>query len=166
MGVRNETRAIPLIKIRTIHYFIGHCMVHFTICYLTIILYLNFYHILLYIMFNRLRSSVAVKIIGLYLCTIGVYYNVVSSLWRFILSMIIFGIATVIFNMPYNLSFFVLLLGIGCALTETLFIRYMGATWDYRRPDIINIPYWLVPLWAIFIVLATEISNRFRELFT
>ena len=116
-------------------------------------------------MFNRLSSSVAVKIIGLYLCTIGVYYNIVSSLWRFVLSMIIFGIATVIFNMSYNLSFFVLLLGIGCALTETLFIRYMGSTWDYRRPDVIHIPYWLVPLWATTIVLVTEASNRFRVLF-
>jgi hypothetical protein len=117
-------------------------------------------------MFNRLSSSVAVKIIGLYLCTIGVYYNIVSSLWRFILTMIIFGIATVIFNMPYNLSFFVLLIGIGFALTETLFIRYMGSTWDYRRPDIVHIPYWLVPLWATTIVLVTEASNRFSELFT
>jgi len=126
---------------------------------------LNFYHILLYIMFNQLRASVAVKIIGLYLCTIGVYYNIVSSLWRFILTMIIFGIATVIFNISYKLSFFVLLLGIGCALTETLFIRYMGSTWDYRRPDIIHIPYWLVPLWATFIVLATEATKRFSELF-
>jgi len=126
----------------------------------------NFYHILLYIMFNRSNSSVAVKILGLYLCTIGVYYNIVSSLWRFILTMIIFGVATVIFNMPYNLSFFVLLIGIGFALTETLFIRYMGSTWNYRRPDIVHIPYWLVPLWATTIVLVTQASNRFSELFT
>ncbi len=116
-------------------------------------------------MFNRLSSSVAVKIIGLYLCTIAVYYNIVSTLWRFIFSMIIFAIATVIFNMSYNLSFFVLLLGIGFALTETLFIRYMGSTWDYRRPDIIHIPYWLVPLWATTIVLVIQASNRFSELF-
>jgi len=116
-------------------------------------------------MLDKLKSSVAIKVIVLYLCTLGVYHKIVSSLWRFVMSMVIFGISTILFNIPYNLSLFILLISVACAFTEVIFIRYMKSTWDYRHFDIINIPYWLIPLWAITIVAVIAMSNRFRELF-
>ena len=40
-------------------------------------------------------------------------------------------------------------IGLGGALSESIYIKYFAETWDYRAPKILNLPLWLFPLWAI-----------------
>jgi hypothetical protein len=117
-------------------------------------------------LFNHFTSSIAIKIIILYALIMALYYYIDSSVWRFILTMVLFSISLIIFHIPFNYALFILILGLCAAITEHIFIKYMNVTWDYRMPDIIDIPYWLVPLWAITIVIISEVCFRFRTLFT
>jgi|TARA_B110000037_G_scaffold34305_1_gene41603 hypothetical protein len=54
--------------------------------------------------------------------------------------------------------------GIGAALTEHVFIKYITLSWDYRKPNFLTIPFWLMPLWGIAIILIMEIDAIFKTI--
>ena len=70
--------------------------------------------------------------------------------------MLLYILVIISFNINYKLGLIYFLLGICCAMTEHIFIKYFDLTWNYRKIDFETIPYWLIPLWAIAIVLIIE----------
>lgn len=63
---------------------------------------------------------------------------------------------------PHSLIFY-LVCGIGGSLAESFAVKYGKNTWKYSEPtDPLNIPIWLIPLWAIagiFISRVNEVLN-------
>jgi len=54
-----------------------------------------------------------------------------------------------------------------CAVfTEYIFIRFFNDTWDYRKPDQLLVPYWLIPLWSVAIVIITSLYGLFKTIFS
>ena len=117
-------------------------------------------------LFNQFTSSITIKVIIIYALIMALYYYIESTFWRFLATKVLFGISVIMFHIPFNYALFILLLGLCASITEHIFIKYMNGTWDYRMPDILDIPYWLAPLWAITIVIITEVCFRFRTMFT
>lgn len=115
---------------------------------------------------NKLITNVAGRVLVPYLLTLALYYYIKPTFWRCILSIGLFSILVIIYNIPFNQALFILFIALCAAFTEHIFIKYMSHTWDYRKPNIINIPYWLPLLWAIVIVLIIEMCYSFNSIYT
>jgi hypothetical protein len=80
---------------------------------------------------------------------------------------ILFGVLSVLLIILYRLYpqsiLFYIVCGIGGPLAESLAIKYGVKTWNYKEPtEPLNIPLWLIPLWAIagiFILRVSKILN-------
>lgn len=94
------------------------------------------------------------------------YYTIHSNLKRFILSVLLFIFSIIICEINFKLGILLFLIGIACALTEYIFIKYMRLYWDYRQPDFLKIPFWLIPLWGIAIILIIQVTNIFKMIIT
>ena len=105
-----------------------------------------------------------VEVILLYLVTLVIYYHVTSNLNRFFIISFLYIISLLVFKINYKLGLFYFILAIGAALTEHIFIKYLKYTWDYRKPDVLLIPYWLIPLWALAIIVITQLSKIFNSI--
>jgi len=78
---------------------------------------------------------------------------------------ILFGVLLIVLFILYKLNpqsiIFYMVCGIGGALAESLAVKYGNRTWKYDEPTKpLNIPLWLIPLWAIAGVFITSISKR------
>ena len=60
---------------------------------------------------------------------------------------------------PHSLMFY-LVCGIGGALAESFAVKYGKNTWKYSEPtEPLNIPIWLIPLWAIAGIFISRVSQ-------
>ena len=101
-----------------------------------------------------------VKIIIVYFMVMLSFYIIHSNLMRFIVLFLLYIFSVILFNINYKLGFLYFLTGIGAALTEHIFIKYIHSSWDYRNPNLLTIPFWLIPLWGLAIIIVTELSNE------
>ena len=113
----------------------------------------------MYPLIDTLRKSIGWKVLILCILTMLLFWYNAASVTRFVLSMLLYFIAIVAFNISYSRGVFFVLIGSAAAIVESIFIQYMDATWEYRAPDIFRIPYWLIPLWSIAIVVITQLST-------
>ena len=104
-----------------------------------------------------------VKIIIVYFMVMLSFYSIHSNLIRFIVLLLLYIFSVVLFNINYKLGFLYFLTGIGAALTEHIFITYFHLSWDYRKPNLLSIPFWLIPLWGLAIIIVTEMSIIFNK---
>ena len=113
----------------------------------------------MYPLIDTLRKSIGWKVFILCILTMLVFWYNTASVTRFVLSVLLYLTAIIVFNISYSRGVFFLLLGSAAAIVESIFIQYMDATWEYRAPDTFRIPYWLIPLWSIAIVVITQLST-------
>jgi hypothetical protein len=104
------------------------------------------------------------KIMTMYFIVLLLFYVIHSNLNRFIISILLYIFSIIIFNIDYKLGCLYFLVGIGAALTEHVFIKYITLSWDYRKPNFLTIPFWLMPLWGIAIILIMEIDAIFKTI--
>jgi len=100
-----------------------------------------------------------VKIIIVYFMVMLSFYIIHSNLMRFIVLLLLYIFSVILFNINYKLGFLYFLTGIGAALTEHIFIKYIHSSWDYRNPNLLTIPFWLIPLWGIAIIIIVETTT-------
>lgn len=98
--------------------------------------------------------------IFLYILTLLTFHKIKDKYQRFFITNIIyivFGTLT-----DYNMKMLIIyyILAIICVGTESIFINFFDETWKYKNPDIIEVPFWLVPLWGIAILLIINISKN------
>jgi hypothetical protein len=108
---------------------------------------------------ERLRKSIGWKVLILCVITTLICWRFTSSVTRFTLLALLYFVATFAFNISHNRSLFLVFMGIVASMVENGYIQHIASTWDYRKPDVGNIPYWLVPLWSIAMVVITELSK-------
>ena len=113
----------------------------------------------MYPLIDTLRKSIGWKVFILCILTMLVFWYNTASVTRFVLSVLLYLTAIIVFNISYSRGAFFVLMGSAAAIVESIFIQYMDATWEYRSPDIFRIPYWLIPLWSIAIVVITQLST-------
>ena len=102
--------------------------------------------------------------IGLvYLLTLFLFYTIKKEYIRLLLALLIYLFGIFIFEHDYKLAIIYLGVAVCCVITESIFITFFDETWNYRKPDIINIPYWLIPIWAIAIILIIEINKNINS---
>ena len=99
------------------------------------------------------------KIIAIYLLTFAIFYTIEKKCLRLIFASIIYILCLYTFNIKFNIALFYIFIAIGCVITESIYITFCKDTWNYRNPDIINIPYWLIPLWSIAFLLIIQTVN-------
>jgi hypothetical protein len=104
-----------------------------------------------------------VKIIIVYFMVMLSFYIIHSNLMRFIVLLLLYIFSVILFNINYKLGFLYFLTGIGAALTEHIFIKYIHSSWDYRNPNLLTIPFWLIPEWGLAIIIVTELSIIFTK---
>ena len=57
---------------------------------------------------------------------------------------------------------FYFIFGFGGAILESIAIKYGTKTWKYIEPtELLNVPIWLVPLWAITSAAIIKFSREF-----
>ena len=113
---------------------------------------------------NEIEKLDIVKItkIGIiYVLILILFYVITNDLIRFLLSALIFTIGIFIFNIDIKLAFIYIVVAIGCAFTESIFINFFSNTWKYNKPNlnIVNIPLWLIPMWGVAITLIIQLIN-------
>lgn len=88
-----------------------------------------------------------------YLLILLIFYKINDSKKRFIYGILIyfFGICLFKINMKNMILYFII--GILAVFTEIIFITCFDDTWNYRKPDLYEIPYWLIPLWSQCVLL-------------
>jgi hypothetical protein len=99
------------------------------------------------------------KIISIYVLTFLIFYKIENKNIRLIFTSLIYLFCIHLFNIDINMAIFYIFIAIGCAVTESIYITFCKDTWNYRNPDIINIPYWLIPLWSVAFLLIIETVN-------
>ena len=106
---------------------------------------------------NLIFYSGLIKILFLYLLNLLLYFNITSNHSRFIFTLFLYLFSIIMFKIDYKDAVLFFIIAICCSITEYFFIRFINHSWDYRKPDLYLIPYWLIPLWAIAVVIITEI---------
>ena len=105
-----------------------------------------------------------VKLIIFYLSTMLLYFSVVDKRLRFIFTLVLYVIGVILFRIDMKSGLLYLLVGVAAVITEHIFIKYFIDTWDYRNPDIFQIPYWLFPLWGIAIIIVVQLATMIKNL--
>jgi len=91
-----------------------------------------------------------------YLLVLLIFFKQNKNLNRFILLLVLYLLFSLYIELDIQLIIIYLVLSVICVLTESFFINFLDNTWEYKKPDIIGIPYWLVPLWGIAILLIVQ----------
>tara|TARA_B100001094_G_scaffold332014_1_gene402370 strand:+ start:319 stop:663 length:345 start_codon:yes stop_codon:yes gene_type:complete len=108
-------------------------------------------------------NTVTKELCVIYFVTLLLFFSVKGNLGRFVAACIFYTGLVSKFNLGYDLGVLYFLVGVAAALTEHVFINYISSSWDYRKPDIISLPYWLFPLWGIAVILITQICDIFKK---
>lgn len=112
---------------------------------------------------NKVLTRNTSKIIIVYLTLLLLVYNIHSNLNRFVTLILFYLYTARLFNINSKLALLYFLIGIAAAFTEHIFIKYINESWDYRNPNFLTIPLWLIPLWGIAILLIIETVSIFRK---
>jgi hypothetical protein len=77
---------------------------------------------------------------------------------------ILFGVLSLLLIILHRINpqpiLFYIVCGIGGPIAESLAIKYGIQTWKYEEPtEPLNIPLWLIPLWAIAGIFITRVSK-------
>ena len=104
------------------------------------------------------------KIIAIYILTFVLFYKIDNKNLRLIYASFIYLISIYLFNVKWTLTILYVCISIACVITESLYVTFCKDTWVYKKPDIINIPYWLLPLWSIAFLLMIELINILKKL--
>lgn len=105
-----------------------------------------------------------IKLIILYIILLILFYKIRDNSRRLFYLTLLYILVVISFNINYKLGLIYFLLGICCAVTEHIFIKYFDLTWNYRKTDLETIPFWLISLWSIAIIMITESSNNIISL--
>jgi hypothetical protein len=103
-----------------------------------------------------------IKIGALYIILLSIFYSIKSNFNRFILTLLLYIFTVYTLNINYKYGIYYLIIALCCVFTEHIFIKYIKLSWDYRNPDILSVPYWLIPLWGIAIVFIIKLSKNMR----
>ena len=105
-----------------------------------------------------------VKLLIFYFATMILYFGVVDKKLRFMFTFLIYILGVLMFRISLKSSILYLLIGVAAVITEHIFIKYFVNTWDYRKPDILEVPYWLFPLWGIAVIIIVQLSTMIKNL--
>jgi hypothetical protein len=97
--------------------------------------------------------------IVIFLSILSLILVILLSKYQYILFFVLSLLLLVLYRIhPYPLLFY-LVCGIGGPIAESLTIKYGVRTWKYDEPtEPLNIPLWLIPLWAIAGVFISRVS--------
>lgn len=104
------------------------------------------------------------KIVVIYILLLLIFYSIQNKHLRFIYVTSIYLLCTYLFNINYKISILYVIIAICCVITESIYINLLDETWKYINPDVISIPYWLIPIWSIAILLIVESVNAIKSL--
>ena len=110
-------------------------------------------------LFNLENITMFSKILCIYALTFFIFYKIDDKYVRLLFAALIYLMCMYVFNIDTNMAIFYIFIAIGCGITESIYINFCKDTWNYHDPDIINIPYWLIPLWSIAFLLIIETVN-------
>lgn len=102
------------------------------------------------------KSKILMKLAILYVLVLVLFYKVKSNEQRFFLSMLLYVLALSVFHINFKTGIFYFFMAIFAALTEHVFINFMHLSWEYKKPDFLLLPCWLVPLWALAILMISR----------
>ncbi len=105
-------------------------------------------------------SKIMIIYILVYILALFTFFKFKDKHLRFILTTIIYVLFGLISKFNIRMIIFYFILAIICVGTESIFINFFDETWEYKNPDIIEIPFWLIPLWGIAILLIINISKN------
>ena len=98
---------------------------------------------------------------------IVIFLSILSLIFVILLSKytyVLFGVLSLLLLVLYRIYpqpiLFYVVCGIGGPIAESLTIKYGVRTWKYDNPtEPLNIPLWLIPLWAIAGIFVSKVSN-------
>lgn len=102
------------------------------------------------------------RIIILYIIILVLYHQFKDTYTRTSLTTILFVACIFVFKIDYKTALLYLFLATCAVFTEYIFIRFLSDTWDYRKPDQLLVPYWLIPLWSVAIIIIIELYHVFK----
>ena len=94
-----------------------------------------------------------------YLLVLLIFIKEKKNLNRFLLSLFLYLLFSLYIGLDIQSIIIYLVLSVICVLTESFFVNFLDNTWEYKKPDVIGIPYWLVPLWGIAILLIVQFKK-------
>lgn len=98
--------------------------------------------------------------IDIILSTLSLLFVIILSNYQYVLfgALILLLIIIHVLN-PQPIIFYVVC-GVGGPIAESLAIKFGKNTWKYSEPaEPLNIPIWLIPLWAIAGVFVSRIAE-------
>lgn len=110
------------------------------------------------------NTFIVSKIIAIYVLTFLTFYEIEQNKLRLIYASFIYLISIYLFNVKWTLAILYICIAIACVITESLYVTFCKDTWEYKTPDIINIPFWLLPLWSIAFLLMIELINIVKNI--
>ncbi len=96
--------------------------------------------------------------------TLLIFFLFNDNILRFILTLFAYIISSSIYRIEFYKSLVYLSIAFICVLTESIFINFVGNTWEYRNSDFFGIPFWLVPLWGMAILLILNINKDIENI--
>ena len=105
------------------------------------------------------KIYIILKLLILYFALLVLFYKNNNNKERLVGTIIIYGISIIIFNLSIIHTILYFILAIACVITESIYMNFFEFTWEYKKSDLISVPYWLVPLWATAIIFITQVSN-------
>ncbi len=94
-----------------------------------------------------------------YLLVLLIFIKEKENMNRFLLSLVLYLLFSLYIGLDIQSIIIYLVLSVICVLTESFFVNFLDNTWEYKKPDVIGIPYWLVPLWGIAILLIVQFKK-------
>ena len=106
------------------------------------------------------------KMAIIYLSLFIVFYNIKDDMNRFVVLSIIYLLCIHIFNVDPKLGLLLVIATI-CGLSELIYSRFIEFRWHYnnKNEQILQMPYWLIPLWSIAILFIVEIVDIYKFFF-
>ena len=101
-----------------------------------------------------------IKIFIIYILLLVIFYIFHNDKIRLLFLSLLFILCIFLFNINNKLAILYIFIALCSIITEAILITFFSNTWLYKNPNIINIPYWLFPLWGIAIIFINELSNN------
>lgn len=104
-----------------------------------------------------------VKIIFIYITLLLLFYLIHNNNKRLLIVSILCIISVLLFHIDLKKIIFILIIAISCVITESIYVNFFMNTWQYKHKNIINIPYWLIPLWFIAILFIIKLIKLYDK---
>ena len=95
-----------------------------------------------------------------YLLTLLIFIIEKNNLRRFTYGLLLYFLFCFNIGIKIKNILVYLVISVVCVLTESIFVNFFDETWEYKNPDILGIPYWLIPIWSIAIILVVQINEK------